>query len=540
MDLRDLTKRLKEREYRNVIVTFENGKVVSRTHKEVYADVAAAVARLFNWGVRPGMRVGILAPNCYQWIIFDLALIELRAISIAFTDDFAGAPTEELFTRYSLSLLLLSSTKNRPESNLAVAFMEGDNGWVKALDIRTSGADPDFDCPGLIFSSGSSGRLKGLTLNRRGIEASVDAFTEAVSPRKDDCLLLFLPISNFQQRLMYYSAIWYGFDLIVTDPTRLFRALKDLHPTVLIAPPMLYESFETRFLNLPNWKQRVAKIAGGMAGLVPNSGLKQKLATTIFKEAYEALGGKMRVMVTGMAPIRRSTLELFKLMQLPLFETYGMIEFGGIALNLPGNCRIGSVGKTLPGVQLELTEEGEIIAVREHSIASGYFECGEGDTENTFVGKHRIATGDIGYIDKNGYLYLTGRKKEIIVTAGGEKVHPEVLESEIEACPEVARAVVFGTADALTLTAVVLPRSPESAEARQRIEQFIDHISERRRSTPITLTIFTDIAFNRDNGFLRPNLKLDRKRIAEHFLAEKAETPAEPPAELATGVVRGR
>ena len=245
MDIRELTKRLKERQYSNVIITFEEGKVVSRTHRQVYTDVAVAVGQLFNWGIRSGMRVGILAPNCYRWIVFDLALIELRAVSVALTTGFLHVPT------------LVSRKKGQDCSNPAVAFLNEENGWVRARDQRSSGVDPDFNHLGLIFSSGSSGRLKGLTLNRRGIEASVDAFTQAVSPRNDDCLLLFLPISNFQQRLMYYSALWYGFDLIVTDPTKLFRALKDLHPTVLIAPPMLYEAFETRFLNLPPWKQRM-------------------------------------------------------------------------------------------------------------------------------------------------------------------------------------------------------------------------------------------------------------------------------------------
>jgi long-subunit acyl-CoA synthetase (AMP-forming) len=527
MDLRALTSHISEQQHQNFILTFEKGQVVKRSHDIVLRDVMAVVARLRAWGVKAGMRVGISACNCYEWLIYDLALLDLRALSVAFTDDFATMGADELIDRYLLSLLLVQATnqacKNARQSN-AVAFLDGENKSIKAIDRQQSNSDREFETIGLIFSSGSSGRLKGLTLNRKGIEASVDAFTKAAAPRSDDCLLLFLPISNFQQRLMYYSALWYGFDLIVTDPSRLFRALKDLHPTILIAPPMLYETFETRFCNLPGWKQRAARIMGGIAGKIPSRRLREKLARIIFKDAYEALGGKMRFMVTGMAPIKRSTLDLFELMQLPLFETYGMIEFGGIALNVPGAKRVGSVGRLLPGVRVELAADGEIITIREHRIASTYFECIEGEAEETFINHDRVATGDVGRFDKDGYLYLIGRKREMIVTAGGTKIHPEIPESAINACPDVARSVVFADPDASTLVAVVLPKSPQDQFAKLRIQQFVDHIGERQPSILVGTIIFTDSTFSHENGFLRPNLKLDRRKIAEHFLRESRKT----------------
>src|SRR5690242_405105 len=325
------------RKHQNVIITFEKGQVVRRTHDIVRADVSVACEKLRKWGVMAGMRVGIWACNCYEWIIYDVALLELRALSVAFTDDFVGKSADELIDKYSLSLLLVPSSEKAHKNSRqaeAIAFMDAENHGITAIDRPLAQADWEFEHTGLIFSSGSSGKLKGIKLNRNGIEASVDAFTSAAEPHPDDCLLLFLPISNFQQRLMYYSALWYGFDLIVTDPTRLFRALKDLRPTLLIAPPMLYEAFETRFYNLPRWKQSMARYCGAILGVLPAQKLRESVARVLFKDAYEALGTRMRFMVTGMAPTKRSTLELFRLMQLPLFETYGMTEFGSIALNI--------------------------------------------------------------------------------------------------------------------------------------------------------------------------------------------------------------
>lgn len=527
MDLRKLTACISEQKRQNTIVTFEKGQTVRRTHEVVSRDVKAAVNRLTAWGIRAGMRVGIYACNCYEWIIYDLALLDLRAVSVAFTDDFATWSADQLIDNYCLSLLLIQSTnqaQTKARQSSAIAFLDGENSDIKAIDREHSAVDWEFDNTGLVFSSGSSGRLKGLALSRQGIEASVDAFTKAADPRADDCLLLFLPISNFQQRLMYYSALWYGFDLIVTDPTRLFRALKDLHPTILIAPPMLYETFETRFCNLPQWKQRAAKIMGGMTGKIPSRRLREKLARKVFKDGYEALGGKMRFMVTGMAPIKRSTLDLFELMQMPLFETYGMIEFGGIALNVPGAKRVGSVGRLLPGVRVELAVDGEVIAIREHRIASTYFECTEGEAEETFINHDRVATGDVGWFDKDGYLYLVGRKREMIITAGGTKIHPEVPESAINACPDVARSVVFTDPDSPTLVAVIVPKKPNDQTAKSRIQAFVDEISERQPALVVGKIIFSDLTFSRENGFLRPNLKLDRRKIGEHFLGKSGTT----------------
>lgn len=521
MDITALVARLRDQKAHSII-SFENGRVVKRTQADVYADVQAACDRLTAWGLKPGMRVGIRAPNSYQWITYDLALIQIRAVSVAFTDDFAQIGAEELCEKYSLSLIFVTAKEGSrdPEKSPFIAYIDGNNDGVKVIDHGIPADDESFDKPGLIFSSGSTGGLRGLVLNRKGIEESVDSFTQVIAPREDDSVLLFLPISNFQQRLIYYSALWYGFDIIVIDPSRLFRALKDLHPTIFIAPPTLYEAFETRFSNLPKWKQLIARVVGDAALMLPIESTRQKVGQLFFKEAYETLGGRMRFMVTGMAPIKRSTLDLFARMQLPLFETYGLIEFGSVALNVPNAHKVGSVGRPLPGVQVEIAEDGEIIAHREHLQTHGYFECAEGESEKTFIGNNRVATGDIGRSDDDGYLYLIGRKKEIIITGGGKKVHPEVLEAEINACPDVARSVLFGSQSAPSLVAVVLPKNPKDAGAKGRIEQFVEQFNKRQPSMTVGKIVFTDLEFSRENGFLRPNLKLDRKKIGQHFHRE--------------------
>jgi len=520
LDLRELQSRLASHQHNNSLFTFEQGQIVKRSYADVHNDVAAACAKLTAWGLRPGMRVGIRASNCYEWVVYDLALLELRAVSVAFTDDFRSAKTADLFEKYSLSLLLVSKAEGNSdrEGDVPIAYLDDENSNIRVLQRGAADADPEYNEIGSIFSSGSSGGLKGLILNRRGVEATVNAFTQAISPRHDDCLLLFLPISNFQQRMTYYSAFWWGFDLIVTDPNHLFRALKELRPTLLIAPPALYEAFESRFDNLPPSKRWMAQMVADIALAIPIRSVRERIARFLFRSIHNALGGRMRFMVTGMAPIKRSTLNLCRRMQLPLFETYGLVEFGSVSLNLPGANRIGSVGRLLPGVRLEFASDGEIIVHRKDTQARSYFECAPGELERTFIGDSSVETGDIGRMDQDGYLYLVGRKKEIIITGGGEKVHPEAIEAELDACVEVARSVVFSSQESPTLIAVVLPKNPQGGAAvQERIQRFVNDINQRHRSMNVGQIIFTDQAFTCENGFLRPNLKLDRKRIAQHF-----------------------
>lgn len=519
MDLTALIPRLQQQGRDNTILSFESGRIVRRTHADLYRDVRKVAEKLTAWGLKPGMRVGILAPNSYQWMVHELALIELRVVSVAFSDDFKGSNAGELCDKYMLSLLLHTRVPGWavvPEG-APTALLDAENPEVRVADRRHEADDEQFLRMGLIFSSGSAGGVKGIVLDRRGVEGSLDSFVQGVTPRRDDCLLLFLPMSNFQQRMMYYGALWYGFDLIISEPQQIFRALKELRPTMLVAPPAFYEAFETRISNLSGWKRSLLHGAGALTSMLPGRAVRARVGRVIFKQAHDSLGGRMRLMITGMAPIKRSTHRLFARMQVPLYETYGLVECGSISLNPPGTGKRGSVGRLLPGVTVTLAPDGEILARREPTLASGYFECAPGEREKTFIGDNWIATGDIGRLDKDGYLYLVGRKKEIIVTSGGKKVHPEAVESDIDRCPDVDKSVVFHHPEQPSLVAVVLLRHPQDGGARARIQQWVNHVSGRYPSTPIETIVFTDEPFTRENGLLRPNLKLDRQAITRRF-----------------------
>jgi len=499
--------------------TFERGQIAAYPHAALLDEVMRVRRALTDWGVRPGMRVGIYAPNSYRWLVHDLALIELGAISMPFTDDFAGKINDALLDKYNVALLLISERDARlfPQKPAHVAFLDADNDGITVLD-RPANGDPDEDDQhSLVFSSGSAGGLKGLVISRRGIEVTLPPVFDAIGMTSKDRLLLFLPMSNFQQRNMCYGALWYDFDIIITDYTQLFVAMPALNPTVLIAPPVLYQMIHADYEKYPGWKKALWTALGSALSFAPRF-LRRPLAKLVFRDFYKQFGNRIRLLITGMAPIRRDMGKFFKRMQLPLCESYGMVEAGSITYRPAASREYGSVGKVLPGIKLSFTPENEIIVERETPMTLRYFQCAEGENERTFVGPGRVATGDMGRLDKDGNLFLLGRKKELLVTAGGLKVHPEVIEQELNNSPDISHAVIFLKPDANHLTCVVDLTPPGGEAAKARVRKFANSLPAAKKTAQFVEVIFAAEPFTKENGMLRPNLKIDRKAIGARYL----------------------
>ena len=502
---------------KGAVITFAQGKSVRHGYAALASDVACARENLIRWKVRAGMRVGIFAPNSYAYIVYDLALIDLRAISVAFTDDFAGSINRALIDQYNISLLLVarSVTHGFTSQDRFVAFMDSDNEDVCALPLMPYANGDDADDFSLAFSSGSAGGLKGLAIGRKGAELTLPPVVDAVGLTHEDRLLLFLPMSNFQQRMMYYAAIWRDFDIIITDYTQLYPAMKLLQPTILIAPPIFYQLVQARF-SAPGsrgWRRMIGEC---LLSLPLGRTLRQRLARLVFQDVYATFGNKMRLLISGMAPLNRNICQFFDRIQLPLCESYGLAETGSLTYRPPFSKKHGSVGKLLRGVTISFEDDGEIIVHREKFLTRKYFQCASGENEGTFPGGDRVATGDIGRFDSDGYLYLLGRKKELIVTPGGYKIHPEVLEGEINACEDIVQAVVFQKPGLSHLTCVVVQGQDRSENAFRRIRRHVDAATAGKKIR-IGEIAFAEEPFSKENGMLRPNLKLNRKGIAAKY-----------------------
>jgi long-subunit acyl-CoA synthetase (AMP-forming) len=323
---------------------------------------------------------------------------------------------------------------------------------------------------------------------------------------------LFLPLSNFQQRYLCYGALWTDFDIILTEYTQLFTAMAKLQPTILLAPPIFYEMIYTEFTRLRHWKRKFQVLAAVLLEFLPVASLRQSMARYFFRDFYKQFGGNIRLLITGMAPIRHCALRFF-----------GMVETGVLAYRPPHAKSYSSVGAPLRDVHFSFRADGEIVVHRKHFVALRYFQCAEGENERTFVGPHQIATGDIGALGKDGHLFLRGRKKELIVTSGGYKIHPEAIEQEINRCLDVANSVLFSVNNDAHLSCIVVLRNPNDDSAKARVRTFLSGLNAARTAMPFVRAIFADQPFSRENGMLRPNMKLDRRRIVAKYGADEGQ-----------------
>jgi long-chain acyl-CoA synthetase len=526
MELLKVTERLASYPERSITFYDEGGRAVRKPYPEVREDVLRAVGRLRAWGVRAGARVGVLATNSYEWAVYDLALVELRCPTFAFPEEFGARASRELIERYDLALLLLLKRDKWPATTAGewTAYMDAEAppGFEARASAAVSGGGDDEFVPSYTFSSGTSGKIKCLITNRRGAEETIASFYRAFDINSADSFLVFLPLSSFQQRLMLYAGFYYGFDLLLVNPSQVFAAFKELKPTLCLAPPLLYETVHSQFnkavRGLPFTKRAMLGVFGGMARVVP-AAVRDKLLGLCYGKIYESLGGRIRIMWTGMAPIKRSTLDFFARMRLPVYEAYGLTECGAITSNTPRHNRRGSVGRPLIGGSVVLADDGEILVRQEHLQTTGYLECDDGEEAQTYVAPNTVATGDVGRFDRDGFLYLVGRKKELIITGQGHKLHPETLEAQLQQCPGVERAVVFGNNLPYVHALISVADADEETAARVR-----RHVEKLNAELPPVARVarhhITAEQFTRDNGMMTRNLKLDRRAIFRRFERE--------------------
>jgi long-chain acyl-CoA synthetase len=517
MDFQQLLESLRHKS--GSIWWLEKGTRVGRRYATLYQDVKEARQMLARWGVTAGTRVGLYAPNSWHWLVHDLALIDIGAVSVVFTDDFRNEMSEELLERHDIELLLTAKANARcfPVRPAHIALMDGENGNVRVL--RRSNLKRESDDPDQLtwaFSSGSSGGLKGLVISRKGVMATLPPILDAVGLSRGDCLLLFLPLSNFQQRYLFYGALWYDFDIALTDFMQLFSAIQTLHPTILLAPPVFYQMFHAEHLNKPRWQRWWQDASGTLLSLLPSARMRRSLGRRIFRDFHGKFGHHIRMLITGMAPIRPNVLQLFERMQIPLSEAYGMVEAGVMTFKHGHQRDHRSVGTPVRDIRLSFGADGEIFVHRANPVTLRYFQCAEGENERTFIAPGTIATGDQGQLDAAGRLVIWGRKKEVIAMPSGEKIHPEIIERELNGCPDIANSVVF-LGSGPHLSCIVSLNNAQDIDAMARVRKLVSGLAATQNAARFMNVVFAPEAFSIENGMLRPNMKIDRRKIVARY-----------------------
>jgi long-chain acyl-CoA synthetase len=396
-----------------------------------------------------------------------------------------------------------------------------------------------------MYTSGTTGPPKACMIRHRNfyeMTAVLDGLAGLVE--ESDLMLLYLPLAHNFGRLMHLAAAYAGFTLApLRDPLRAGEALVEVRPTIFPSVPRVFEKAHAAILarfdeasgprrRLAEWALRVGREASRLrqAGRPLPRSLARRLRLAdrlVHSKVKERFGGRLRVAISGGAPLSPEISEFFHAFDLLILEGYGLTECTtACSFNLPGRYRFGTVGPLLPGFEARFDGDGELL-VRSETVFAGYYRDEEA-TRAVLDSDGWLHTGDIARIDEDGFLAITDRKKDILVTAGGKNVAPQNLENELKGSKYVSHALVVGDRRPYVAALITLDE-PEVAkwredgdeELRALIQGVVDDVNaQHSRFEQIKRFAILSRDFSADEGEVTPTLKLRRRVVQEHFAEE--------------------
>ncbi|HYI62228.1 MAG TPA: AMP-binding protein [Acidimicrobiales bacterium] len=499
-----------------------DGKLLVKSYSEVRTDVEQLMSDLRDCDLGAGDLVGVLGPNSYEWAVADLALLGLGCVSVAVPTEPSNRPVDirGISERYQLSAVLVTGPLRVDGDLPPEAAVLGDGRSTLRKRIVADPPSLPEEVFTIAFSSGTAGTTKGLMVSQLGISNTIQQTGLAWEVTPDDDVLIAMPFSSLQQRVMLYVAIWFGFDATVVAPERMFQKLRDLAPTIILGPPSFFEIVETR-LRAASAREALPRHLAAALHLVPGDAslrLRQRLG----RRWTDIYGRRARLLLTGSAPVSPRLVALFHQLGRPLYEIYGCTEVGWVTSNLPGAYRIGTAGRPVKGVEVTIGSDDEILVDARCPQVLGYVFDGVETQDAVFRPDGTIATGDLGHLDGDGYLQLVGRKKNVIVTRSGVKINPEELEHDIEASCQVKKAVVVSNGHGSSLSCVVWLDEWQEAERVQAIETYISNANAKKDSAhKISNVVFRpDQELTPETGLLTRNLKVDRNAVMQKVFAD--------------------
>ncbi|WP_414943684.1 AMP-binding protein [Amycolatopsis sp. cmx-11-32] len=461
--------------------------------REVH-EMAGRLARaLVGLGVRRGDRVGVLAPNCLEWVLLDLAALRVGAVTVGF-DPAKFDPDPALAVRYGLTLLFADGEGDRVQPLTDVRTLAADQAAVPPDPVRYG---PD-DFTTLKLTSGSTGEPKGMTASVGSIDAGIAAVQEIFEHGAEDNLFVFLPLSVLQQRYWVYSALHYGHDVTLSTYEAAFPTLRRVKPTVVMGVPGFFATAKA-------YIERQVERTG------PETPPSEALA----EGARRVFGDRVRYLWTGSAPAAEDVLRFFTDAGLPIYEGYGLNETCVVTKNHPGAHRPGSVGKVLPHKEVLIDDEGVVSVRSRFPVCDRYEFAPPGASERVFPAPGLVRTGDLGELDEEGYLYINGRADDVIVLENGRKVVVRPVEDHMRTSPAIAECVLFCPAETY-LVAVVSPASLPADKAAIT-EQLTRTNAAFGADEQIRKVVVAAEPFGVGNGLLTSQFKPVRSRIADRY-----------------------
>jgi long-chain acyl-CoA synthetase len=511
---------------------------------------------LLSLGVGKGDAFAILAQTTIEWALFDFALALVGAIGVPIYANSSPKDARFIVAHSEAIGALCEDDEQRrklaPEGLAHVlTFSELDDlrerGRAHALERRdavteAAAAVGENDLFTYIYTSGTTGPPKACMIRHRNyyeMVAVVDELEDLTVT--EDLLLLYLPLAHNFGRLMHLAGPYVGYTIaFLPNPLRTAEALLQVRPTVLPSVPRVYEKVHGAVLakfdeetglqrRIVDWALRVGYRISALrqqGGPVPRSlATQQRLAERlVYAKVKRRLGGRLRIAISGGAPLARDIAEFFDALGITILEGYGLTECTSAAtVNRIARYRLGTVGQALPGTELRLGDDGELF-IRSPTVFAGYYKD-EGATREVLDDDGWLRSGDIAEIDEDGFVTITDRKKDILVTAGGKNVAPANIENDLKAHREISQALVVG--DRRPFVAALVTLDPEATarmteeRKRERVQEIVDDVNrDRSRFEQIKRFEILSRDFSIDENEVTPTLKLKRGVVLEHFASD--------------------
>ncbi|HEU5170697.1 MAG TPA: long-chain fatty acid--CoA ligase [Gemmatimonadales bacterium] len=526
--------------------------------------VRETAGRLTHAGVRAGDRVGLFCENRPEWHAVDFACHLLGAVLVPLYPSIPAATVGYVVRDAGAKVLLVSG---RERADLARTALGGTPG------VRLIGVDPGLgldhlndlpvdapppvqpkpdDLASLIYTSGTTGDPKGVMLTHRNFVVQLVALQPLYPITERDEVMSFLPLAHVFQRILDYLFLYCRCRITYVEAVEKAGPMLPLvRPTIMASVPRVYERAyvqimgrvqkNPRLRRLFTWATRAGrrvKEAHWQGRRAPLGARLHYLAAKrlVFRKVLERFGGRLRFTVSGGAPLAREIAEFFDIVGLPLLNGYGLTESAPvIAVNRLETNRLGSVGPVAPFVEVRIAPDGEILA-RGPNIMKGYWKKPEATAE-VLDRDGWLHTGDIGHLDADGFLFITDRKKDILVTAGGKNVAPQPIEAQLATSPYIAHAVAVGDSYPY-VTALITPNfealeahfKEQGINGKDRAEMAAHPVTEAlvaqtvkevnaRLASYERIRRFTvlPVEFSQESGEITPSLKVKRKVVAQRY-----------------------
>jgi len=556
----------------------EAGSWEETSYEKVAAEVQALTLGLKALGVQRGDKVAIIGNTRPEWTLFDFAAMSTGATVVPIYQ--SNSPSEcQYVLEHSESRVVIAENEDQlakirevrdslpalenvvimiGEADDAISMNElrakGDSGSAEDYKASYEAVEPDDLCK-IVYTSGTTGPPKGCMISHGNYRAMLDMADSASIVEEGETSYLFLPLAHVFALLIQYGMIDIGGRIAFweRDQLKIVPNLAEVKPESFPSVPRIFEKVHDTAVATAEgegglkaaifrWAFRVGKRyrKAEAQGKKPGFLLTKQFNfadKAVFSKIREIFGGILRVAISGAAPIDPEILRFYEAAGVPLFEAWGMTETStGGTTNMPGENRIGTVGKPVDGVELRIAEDGELL-IKGDNMNSGYYKNPEATAETITDGW--LHTGDIASIDEDGYVSIIGRKKEIIITAGGKNITPVNIEQEVKRHPLVSQCVVIGDRRPYLIALITLDQEALTRFAaeqgmldepgamvgsplvRETLEQHIEEVNRNfARVEQIKRFHILPHDLSQEGGELTPTLKIKRPVVATKYEKE--------------------